>query len=156
MSERTVFEKIWDDELPSHILYRSDKHGLLAMLDIHPATPGHTLVIPREAVDQWMDLPDARILQATLLGTFVSRYLQNTLAPERVTRHTIGFGVPHAHDQYVPSYVRGDTAWLYNPERIAGDVDHSALATMRKRLVFPGGVARYVDTKLDDLTQRLS
>ena len=137
------------------MLYRNDEHGLLATLDIHPATAGHTLVVPREAVDHWTDLPDARILQATLLGTFVSRYLQNTLRPLRVTKHTIGFGVPHTHVQYVPSYVRGDTAWLYDPERMVGDIDHSALAVMRKQLAFPGSLTRYVDAKLDDLTRRL-
>ena len=55
----------------------------------------------------------------------------------------------------MPSYVRGDTAWLYDPERMVVDIDHSALAVMRKQLAFPGSLTRYVDAKLDDLTRRL-
>lgn len=119
MTERTVFEKIWDKEIPSHELYRNEGQDLLAMLDIFPATAGHTLVVPREAVDQWTDLPDVRLVQATILGKFVARHMQDVLQPLRVTRHTIG----HIHDQYIPSYERGDTAYLYDPRRMGSPVD---------------------------------
>lgn len=151
MSQRepTVFQKIWEGDIPSYQLYRNDTHGLLAMLDIHPATPGHTLVVPEEAVDLWTNLPDRRILQATLLGNFVGRHLQTILNPLRVTKHTIGFGVPHIHDQYVASYIRGDTANLYDPERMKAPVDHGELAQMHDILTFPDQLQAEVDAALD-------
>lgn len=155
MTERTVFEKIWDKEIPSHELYRNDEQGLLAMLDIFPATPGHTLVVPQEAVDQWTDLPDVRLAQATILGKFVARHMQDVLRPLRVTKYTIGFGVPHIHDQYIPSYERGDTAYLYDPRRMESPADTSELKAMREALKFPEELSELVDARMVDLAARL-
>ncbi len=155
MTKRTVFEKIWDKEIPSHELYRNDKQGLLAMLDIFPATAGHTLVVPQEAVDQWTDLPDVRLMQAAILGKFVAKHILQTLKPLRVTKHTIGFGVPHVHDQYIPSYERGDTAYLYDPKRMESPADASELKAMREALKFPEDLSELVDAKMIELAARL-
>lgn len=152
MAERTVFEKIWDGDIPSHTIYRNDQHGLLAMLDIFPATQGHTLVVPREAVDNWIDLPDHRLIQATILGKYVARHIQDVLEPLRITRHTIGFGVPHVHDQYVPSFTRGDTAALHDPARMELPADNEELKVMRDVLELPEELVALVDTKLAELT----
>lgn len=151
MTERTVFQKIWEGDLPSHTLYRNDAYGLLAMLDIFPATPGHTLVVPREAVDRWTDLPDVRLVQATILGKFVGRHLQAVLSPVRVTRHTIGYGVPHIHDQYIPSYVRGDTANLYNAKRMECPAPAEELHAMAEKLRFSADLTELADLKLAEV-----
>lgn len=42
----TIFSKILRGELPCHKVYEDD--FVLAFLDIHPLSPGHTLVIPKE------------------------------------------------------------------------------------------------------------
>ncbi len=41
----TIFQKIINRELPANIIYEDDK--VIAILDIEPATTGHTLVIPK-------------------------------------------------------------------------------------------------------------
>lgn len=155
-TERTVFEKVWDGDIPSHTLYRSDEHGLMAMLDIFPATEGHTLVVPWEAVDQWTDLPDVRLAQAAILGKYVGQHLRDKLHPLRVTKHTIGFGVSHIHDQYVPSYERGDTAYLYDPARMQAPADPDELKAMREALEFPEELAKLADAKMAEIAIRFS
>jgi histidine triad (HIT) family protein len=52
-----VFAKILRGELPSHKVYEDDK--AFAFLDIMPRAPGHTLVIPKAAARNILDVaPD--------------------------------------------------------------------------------------------------
>ena len=55
----TVFTKIIDGELPGRFVWSDDV--AVAFLSINPLGPGHTLVVPRAEVDQWVDA-DADLL----------------------------------------------------------------------------------------------
>lgn len=50
MSEKTIFAKIIDREIPADIVYEDDR--ALAFRDIHPAAPTHILVIPKKPIAQ--------------------------------------------------------------------------------------------------------
>ncbi len=53
----TIFTRIIEGELPGRFVHRDDK--CVAFLSIAPLRPGHTLVVPIEEVDHWVDLdPD--------------------------------------------------------------------------------------------------
>jgi histidine triad (HIT) family protein len=54
MSEKTIFKKIIDAEIPADIIYE-DEH-CLAFNDIDPQSPTHVLVIPREEIASVADL----------------------------------------------------------------------------------------------------
>ena len=49
----TIVTKISNGELPGRFSCTDDVS--VAFLSIAPLTPGHTLVVPREEVDQWTD-----------------------------------------------------------------------------------------------------
>lgn len=49
MSERTIFAKIIDREIPANIVYEDDR--CLAFRDINPQAPTHVLVIPKKPID---------------------------------------------------------------------------------------------------------
>jgi histidine triad (HIT) family protein len=49
MSDDCIFCKIVEDEIPSHKVYEDET--VLAFLDTNPVSKGHTLVIPKEHVD---------------------------------------------------------------------------------------------------------
>ena len=53
MSEKTLFQKIADKELPSDLVYEDDR--CVAFRDLHPAAPTHILVVPRKPIPR----PDA-------------------------------------------------------------------------------------------------
>ena len=55
MSE-TIFSKILRGEIPCHKLYEDDL--VFSFLDIGPLSPGHALVIPKEAVATVAELSD--------------------------------------------------------------------------------------------------
>lgn len=133
---RTIYQKIFDGDIPAYKIYDNRENGLMAFLDIKPATYGHTLVVPQEPVDKIYDLEDARGVQLSSLATIISKRLQDRLKPLRVTEHVYGFQIPHAHRMLVPSYERGDVAFLNNPARMEQPVDHDKLAALQERLAF--------------------
>lgn len=51
-----VFCKIVRNEIPATKIYEDEV--ALAFLDIHPVTPGHTLVIPKEHCENLLDIPE--------------------------------------------------------------------------------------------------
>ena len=48
VSEKTLFEKIADREIPADILYEDDR--AVAFRDLNPQAPTHVLVIPRKPI----------------------------------------------------------------------------------------------------------
>lgn len=153
---KTAFEKMWDGEIPTHTLYRNDGLGLMVTLDSFPATPGHSMVIPREPIGEWFDTPTPRLLQTALLGKFVARHLMATLEPIRVVRVTSGYGVQHYHDHYLPSYTRGDAAEVFDPARTRLPMDSLALKTAEQQLRFSADYVQEVDEALLSLSTLLN
>lgn len=48
MSEKTLFEKICDKEIPARIVHEDDR--CVAFHDISPQAPLHVLIVPRKAI----------------------------------------------------------------------------------------------------------
>lgn len=104
MSE-TIFSKIMRGEIPCHKVYEDDR--VFAFLDINPLSPGHTLVIPKEAVATLDALSDEsaaaigrvlpRLCRAVMKATGTHDYniLQNNGAPA----HQAVF---HVHFHIIP------------------------------------------------------
>lgn len=57
MSEKTIFKKIIDGEIPADIVH-SDEH-CLAFRDVNPQAPTHILVIPKKEIASVDDVDDA-------------------------------------------------------------------------------------------------
>ncbi len=106
----TIFSKILRGELPSHKVYEDDL--VYAFLDINPLSPGHTLVIPKEAVatlDQLSDESSAaigrvlpRLCRAVLRATGATEY--NILQNNGPGAHQAVF---HVHFHIIPKLPDG-------------------------------------------------
>ena len=96
----TVFTKIIDGELPGRFVWRDER--VVAFLPIALLAPGHTLVVPIEPVDHWIDV-DAD-LNGHLWGVAqaIGRALQEAFEPTRVGVLVVGEEVPHTHVHLVP------------------------------------------------------
>jgi histidine triad (HIT) family protein len=57
MSEKTLFQKIADGEIPSDMVHE-DEH-CIAFRDIQPQAPVHILIVPRKPIPSLDDLEDA-------------------------------------------------------------------------------------------------
>jgi len=102
----SVFTKIIRGELPGRFVWQDER--VVAFLTINPVKPGHTLVVPREEVDHWIDLdPDlARHVMTVCHG--VGRAIQRAFAPTRVGQAIVGIEVPHVHVHLIPIDAIGD------------------------------------------------
>ncbi len=56
-SEKTIFKKIIDKEIPADIIFEDDL--CLAFRDVNPQAPTHVLVIPKQEIPSVADLADS-------------------------------------------------------------------------------------------------
>lgn len=96
----TIFTKIIDGELPGRFVWRDEK--AVAFLTINPLNPGHTLVVPRQEVDHWLDLEPALLAHLTSMSHTIAGALQRTFKPTKVGLIIAGLEVPHVHIHLIP------------------------------------------------------
>lgn len=102
-SEKTIFQKIIQGEIPSYKIYEDDKY--FVFLDIRPISLGHTLIIPKEPIDYFFDLDNETYKGVLLLAKEkIAPAIQKATQCPRVGMVVEGFGVPHAHLHLVPIY----------------------------------------------------
>lgn len=74
-----IFCAIVTRQAPAAVVYE-DEHTL-AFLDINPANPGHTLVIPKRHARDLLDLPEQDLLHVMSTVQRVARALDRALQP---------------------------------------------------------------------------
>lgn len=130
----TIFGKIIRGEIPCHKVYEDDR--VLAFLDVFPLSPGHTLVIPKEAVatlDQLSDESAAaigrvlpRICRAVMQATGTTAY--NLLQNNGSSAHQAVF---HVHFHIIP---KADESHGLGIIWKAGKLDPSQGANLAQRI----------------------
>ena len=78
----TIFTLIIRGELPGRFVWRDDR--CVAFLSINPLQPGHTLVVPVEEVDHWVDLDPALMQHLTSVAHHIAKVQQDVFSPEKV------------------------------------------------------------------------
>lgn len=96
----TIFSRIIDGELPGRFVWRDDL--VVAFLPIAVLAPGHTLVVPIEPIDHWIDVPDDLHAALWKVAKDIGAALQEAFQPSRVGVLVVGEEVPHAHVHLVP------------------------------------------------------
>jgi histidine triad (HIT) family protein len=84
MSERTIFDRILDGEIPCHRVYEDDH--VLAFLDVGPLSEGHTLVIPKERRAHLHELSDE---QAAAIGRVLPRIARAVMKVTGATAYNV-------------------------------------------------------------------
>lgn len=79
-----------------------NRHAL-AILDIQPFSPGHTLVLSRRHVPWWHDLTEEEAGDVFALAHRVANRLKEAFEPEFVCLYARGRRIPHTHVFLVPS-----------------------------------------------------
>ncbi len=97
----SVFTKIIDGEIPGRFVW-SDEH-CVGFLSINPLGPGHTLVVPRAEIDQWVDAPPELAEHLTRVAHAIGVAVREVWAPPRVGLMIAGFEVPHLHVHVFPA-----------------------------------------------------
>lgn len=98
----TIFTKIIEGEIPCHKVAETDEH--IAFLDINPIAEGHTLVVPKQEIDYFFDLPDELMQQTMDFSRTIAGAIDRALSPLRTGIIVQGLEVPHAHLHLIPLY----------------------------------------------------
>ncbi|MGK7396133.1 MAG: HIT family protein [Candidatus Cyclobacteriaceae bacterium M3_2C_046] len=96
----SIFSKIINREIAGHIV-AEDEH-CIAFLDINPLAEGHTLVVPRQEVDYYFDLPDNDFQELNLFAKKVAKAIEKVISCERIGVAVVGLEIPHTHIHLIP------------------------------------------------------
>jgi diadenosine tetraphosphate (Ap4A) HIT family hydrolase len=96
----SIFTKIIRGELPGRFVWRDDR--AVAFLTIAPLRPGHTLVVPIEEIDHWLDMDPELTAHLTAVAQKVGTAVQQAFDPIKVAMMIAGLEVPHVHLHLVP------------------------------------------------------
>ncbi len=127
----SIFMKIVKGEIPCHKVYEDE--WTLAFLDIHPAQPGHMLVIPKKQVEFIWDLTEEDYQAVMATAKKVALRLREVMGTKYIGERIVGVDVPHAHVQLVPFNTVDE--W-HAPQDMDAEPDHQALARIASQLAF--------------------
>lgn len=96
----SLFTKIVTGEIPGTFVWRDEL--CVAFMTIAPLRPGHTLVVPIEEIDHWIDIPEELRAHLFAVSATVATAIQDAFEPTRVGLMIAGLEVPHAHIHLVP------------------------------------------------------
>ena len=132
--DNCIFCRILAGEIPSMKVYEDDY--AIATLDIGPASPGHTLIIPKKHCDDLIDMDEETagkllmtakkigLLQKERLGAAGFNLVQNN-------GEAAGQTVRHFHIHVIPRYEGGPEMVTWIPT----DPGMEALGEIHKKLI---------------------
>ncbi len=96
----TVFTRIIEGELPARFVWKDER--CVAFLSVNPIRAGHTLVVPREETDHWLDLDETLTAHLMSVSRKIGRAIERAYGPEKVGLMLAGLEVPHVHIHLLP------------------------------------------------------
>lgn len=113
----TIFTKIINGEIPCYKVAENDR--FLAFLDVNPVKAGHTLVIPKVAVDYIFDIEDDQLAGLHLFAKKVAKAIHAEIPCIKVGMAVVGLEVPHAHIHLIPMNHIGDLNFALERVRLS-------------------------------------
>lgn len=102
----TVFTKIIEGELPGRFVWQDDQ--CVGFLDINPLSYGHTLVVPRQEIDMWTELPEELNAHLYIVASRIGAAQVKGLGAARAGMMIAGYEVPHVHLHVFPTQSLAD------------------------------------------------
>lgn len=119
------FTNIIQGELHAHRVYEDDR--VIAFLTHEPIARGHTLVVPKEQIDQIWDMDPDDYDYLWKVARKIGIHMKQVFNSPRVAIVIEGFNVPHVHIHLFPIYRRGE---VQNRERLSlSEEELSAIAS---------------------------
>ncbi len=102
-----IFCSIVAGETPAHKIYE-DEHTI-AFLEINPSAPGHVMVIPKEHVEDFMDLSGELMVPVINTVQKVAKMIEKALGADNFTigvnsGKIVGRHVEHMHVHVIPRF----------------------------------------------------
>jgi histidine triad (HIT) family protein len=119
--ETTIFEKIINREIPASIVYEDEL--TIAILDIHPKTLGHTLVIPKQVSRTFLEMDVQSLGQYFATIQKIAQAIKDSISADGLNivinvESAGGQEVFHTHVHIIPRH-NGKHITLNTPEQTA-------------------------------------
>lgn len=131
----SVFTLIMEGKIPGNFVWK-DEHAV-AILTIQPIRKGHLLVIPRQEIDQWSDLPVELASHLMQVSHSIANAMKEEFPAKRIGLMIAGLEVPHTHIHLVPMDSMDDLSFAFAKNAEAEDLKQTASA-IRARLQAQG------------------
>ena len=102
----SIFTRIINGELPGRFVWRDER--AVGFLTIQPLKPGHTLVVPVDEVDHWLDLDPELARHLMDVSQQVGKAIDRAFEPEKVGLIIAGLEVSHVHLHVTPIHALQD------------------------------------------------
>lgn len=96
----TLFTRILAGELPGRFVWKDER--CFALLTIQPIQPGHCLVIPRQELDHWLDVPADLAHHLLDVAQTIGKAQMAAFSPVKVGLSIVGLEVRHVHLHVIP------------------------------------------------------
>ena len=121
----SLFTRIINGEIPGRFVWK-DEH-CVAFLTIAPIRPGHTLVVPRQEIESWLDAPPELTAHLFQTAQRVARGIQSAFPCSKVGLMIAGLEVPHMHIHLTPiDEIRDMDFARQNNKAVPADLDAAA------------------------------
>lgn len=98
----SVFTKIINGELPCYKIFEDDK--IISFLTIDPISLGHTLVVCKEEINHWTEVPPEVYGHLHKVSQKIGKAILQATGCPRVGQIVAGFEVPHYHLHLIPAW----------------------------------------------------
>lgn len=128
----TIFTRIIDGDIPGTFVWRDDR--CVAFLSINPMAYGHTLVVPIEEVDHWVDASPELAAHLFEVTRIIGQAQRLAFAPERVGVIVAGYEVPHTHVHVIPTNEMRELSFANAATSVDRESLESAATAIREAL----------------------
>lgn len=124
----SVFTRIIAGELPARFVWQDEQ--CVAFLSAGPLAQGHTLVVPREEVDQWVDADPGLLAHLMQVAQRIGRAQVDAFGAQRAGLMVAGYEIPHLHVHVWPSNSMDD----YDTARVDNSPEPKDLEEATRRI----------------------
>jgi diadenosine tetraphosphate (Ap4A) HIT family hydrolase len=128
----SVFTRIIAGELPGTFVWRDDR--CVAFMSINPIVTGHTLVVPVEEIDHWLDAGADLVAHLFEVTRIIGLAQREAFECRRIGVIVAGYEVPHAHIHVIPTNSMADVAFANAAPWVDRAELESAAAAIRRAL----------------------
>ena len=122
--DNCIFCKIANGDIPSRKLYEDD--NFVVILDLDPATKGHSLIIPKDHYANLYEMPADLAGEAMKLAQKMAIKMTDALGADgfnlvQNNGEVAGQTVFHFHLHLIPRYKEDEPCITWTPQTVSGD-----------------------------------
>ena len=121
-----IFCKIANGEIPSATLYEDEEFRVI--LDLGPASKGHSLILPKKHAANIYELPDETAGKAMILAKKMAGKLRDALNCDGFNGQTVF----HFHMHLIPRYEGDGVGLTWKPGELSDEVRDEILKKIKE------------------------